>query len=900
MWIERNLPGDPNILPFIGTPLGALPTGITPGSSPGVTVGITTDSYFTYPFNGNKLPVYDVNIVNTGNATDTFNLSPSDTSGQFHVWTSVPSLTLLPGQAGETNLCILPGDSTGVTVPPINSTGQLPGHRYQPVEPRHCHQHHQFHRPRHPHGSHYGRSARPHRHPWRPRQRKLDSHVRGQRQPRLRRSDRHGRPWHRHHRPYHTYQHLSPQRSHRPPVVFTTAANDTANLYHVVVSATYTTATGPQTASFAVPITVQSLGACSLSAALAARQTGAISLGNTLATLATDLNAAAALPPNSAYVSRIAGDLSVINYGLSNITYLQALAGTIASDGNAVSTASSPANLLTALGNLDGDMCTIANILDQASKYNTQIYLSPSTQVTGPNLGATYTVSLSNPSNTTKVYNLSVMGVPDGITAQFNSTSVTLGPTGQYTSYSSSYGLTPITLTLTPGASFITPFTFNVVATPVGASQLAISVPGSLMVRAQSISIDNVTSSPTNGAAGTKFAVTARVFAEVNQDITATLQMTVTNSSGQQIGGQPQSDQFTLSPTSTFQTITFPAIDSTGFADGAYTISIQAFDVSKNGPIQGASSSGTFVVGAVLGATLTANGGNPIAPGKSAVPVSLAITRDTTVSNPVSTLLGSVALKGISRSMTLYTNPQNQHQLAYACSDSWVNIVDVNNPSSPQIVGSFANDVLTNDSGQAVQGFEAVACAVSNTTFILSYSRAEGNTGSGNVSTYFAMYDLSPNPLAPTAIGSVVSIPRNDSSGLYVSGTTALVYQSTVNYNQNNVIVGESGDVWTADISGASSGTINYLNDVYSCGGINSSTNHCNNTTTIPSFTNGSGVCTPNGNLTVPNDPNNGGPFQINSGAVVNSTTSYFASTNAYEYGNFEDPACPQIVGESG
>src|SRR5208283_112690 len=102
----------------------------------------------------------------------------------------------------------------------------------------------------------------------------------------------------------------------------------------------------------------------------------------------------------------------------------------------------------------------------------------PNSLTTGPNLPATFSVRLYNPSSTEKVYNLSVTGVPSGVTAQFNLTSVTLGPVGSNTAYSNSYGETPVTLTLTPGASFTTPFNFTVVATPVGAPEFAISAPG--------------------------------------------------------------------------------------------------------------------------------------------------------------------------------------------------------------------------------------------------------------------------------------------------------------------------------------------------------------------------------------------------------------------------------------
>ena len=107
---------DPEVLPFLTTPLGPLPTGVTPGTSPGVTVSITTDPIYTIPYNGNELPVYDAIVINTGPATDTFQIIANDTSGRFHIGMDYPGflnqfyLTLQPGQAGEMNLCVLPAD----------------------------------------------------------------------------------------------------------------------------------------------------------------------------------------------------------------------------------------------------------------------------------------------------------------------------------------------------------------------------------------------------------------------------------------------------------------------------------------------------------------------------------------------------------------------------------------------------------------------------------------------------------------------------------------------------------------------------------------------------------------------------------------------------------------------
>ncbi len=389
-------------------------------------------------------------------------------------------------------------------------------------------------------------------------------------------------------------------------VSFTAAANTAHSVYNVAINTSYTTGDGTQTIPFSIPITVQALGTCTLNAALTASQTGATSLASLFGLLANDMNSAAGAPSNPAFVTRIVADLTLVNSSLAQITYLQAFTTSITSAGSAVSSAT-PATLLNALTNLDAAVCPIGSALSQASSYNVQIYLNPNSLVTGPGSPANFNVTLSNPSNTTKVYNLTVSGVPSGVTSSFNNTTVTLGPTGQPSANSSSFGLTPVVLTLTPGATFTTPFTFSVTATPGGAPEFAISATGSLLVRPQQISIDNVTATPPYGPPGTQFVITARVFAEVNENEQAFLTMQPYTASGNPITFGYQSPYFNLTTTSTLQTVTIATIDSTNFANGAYTMAVQGYNYNNGQIFSGATATGSFLVGAPLSGTLTAN-----------------------------------------------------------------------------------------------------------------------------------------------------------------------------------------------------------------------------------------------------------------------------------------------------
>jgi probable HAF family extracellular repeat protein len=900
-WLKATLPVDPEIVPFLTTPLGPLPTGVTPGTSPGVTVNITTDPIYTMPYNGNEFPVYDVNVVNTGPATDQFQIIARDNSGKFYIGMDYPGylgnffLTLQPGQAGEMNMCAIPGDPT--TLPAVGSTspfqvtvtGQTSGATATAT-------------------TNYTVPAIPvislttdpqvlSVAPGGTVNANLIIGSLGNASP----------------GPVSLTAIADPNiaiNGLTTPVTvplngavteavsFTAAANAANNIDYVAITATYAGLGGTQSVNFSIPVTVQTLGTCSLNAALSAQQSGMQGLGNTLAQMATDMNAALANPANPAYVTRVGGDLSVVLNALNAVPYLQSFAPSVTSAGSAVASAT-PGTLASALAALDATICPVGSAISQASTYNTQIYLNPNSMVAGPNLAVTFPILMQNFSKTMQVYSFSVAGVPSGLTAHFNIPSITLGPASDLTSIAT-YQSTPPTLTLTPGSSFTAPFTFNVVATPVGAPEFAISAPGTLLVRPQAISIDSVTATPAYGPPGTQFVITARVFAEVNQDTQAYLTMQPYNSSNTAVTFGAQSQYFTLTPTTTLQTITIGTVDSTNLANGSYTISVQGYDANPNKIFPGATASGSILVGAPLSGTLTANAGsNPpatVPPGNSAVQVALNISRDTTP-NPVSTLLGTMAMKGVPRAMTLYQS--GGHQYAYVCSDSVINIVDVTNPANMVNEGTFGGSVLTTEDGNSVQGYQVVACAIYNNNLILSYSRYDGNITMSNIPTHFSTFSLA-NPLAPVQVGSTVDILVGDSTGLYVAGNTALMYDSTtIYYPQYEGEIGqEIGDVWAANLANApTTGAVSYLNDIYPCGTYNGTTQTCSNSVQVPNASYVNGVCTVNGSTSIPIVQNQGGPFRIGPGTAVNSSTSYFASTSAFG-SDIENPSCPQISGQ--
>jgi uncharacterized membrane protein len=890
-FVKANLPLDPEVVDFVTTPLGAVPAS-TPGTTAGVQVGnITVDPTYTMPFNGNELPlVFDLPITNTGPSTDKFNIGITANGGasqEFRIYPSAGSLTLQGGQSGMVNVCVVPNDSTGFTLPPtgtalsytVNVTSATnssvtasaqPGFSSPPlasidvtIDPLTLSVA--------PGGSISANlnigsvgnlapgpvtlTAAP----------PSGIAVGGLTSP----------------------ENVPPTGVATEALSFTAAAGLASGTYNVTFAASYTPAGGTaQQVPFVVPVNVSGVGTCAVTAASAATQVSKSSLASDLAQLSVDMNNAAAAPTNSALINRVVGDMTFMMSGELTASYFQALVPSLKSATNAVASAT-PATLLAALSNLNTLLCSLGNLLSQVNTTSTSISLRESSTLfntggaTGPNQPAQWTVFLTNNSPNLQVYTLSVTGVPSGVTSQFSQPAITLGPSG-----SGNNGSFSVTLTLTPGAAFNQPFSFNVVATPQGAPEFAVSAPGTLLVRPESIYIDQVTVSPQSANPGTPVTISARLFSVVNEQIDTYAEMSITDPNGRTLCCGYQSNQIVLSPSSTIQTVTFGPIDTTSFINGVYSLSVQS---QSGGILQSNTATGSLLIGAPISGVLTA-APSIAPPGSSTVQATLTIGRDS-IQNPVSTLVGTVLVSGVPRSMALYANTAvtengGPQQLAYVCSDSQVNIVDVSTPASPSVLGAFANSLLT-ESGSTT-GFTGVSCGIYNTDLIMSYSREEGNNSADptKVPTYFAVFSLA-NPLAPVQVGSVTSIDRPDSAGgIYLLGSSALLFQNDVLYNPySNFIFQQNGDVWSLDLTHApTTGAVAFQSDLYPCGGINSTTNACNDGVTV------------NGTF-VANSQYTGGPYAVHPGTEVNSATAYFASSSS-SGGNIEEPGNPAFDGQ--
>ena len=123
-----------------------------------------------------------------------------------------------------------------------------------------------------------------------------------------------------------------------------------------------------------------------------------------------------------------------------------------------------------------------------------------------PTAATTYQVDIqNNGSAQATTYDLSVEGLPAGVSGSFNESSVTLQP-GQ----SISGGTSGITLSLTETGDSLVPASFTVTVTAEGAPEITQGSPGQLTLPNESILVAGVVTNPPFTNAGGKVDVSAR------------------------------------------------------------------------------------------------------------------------------------------------------------------------------------------------------------------------------------------------------------------------------------------------------------------------------------------------------------------------------------------------------
>ena len=242
-------------------------------------------------------------------------------------------------------------------------------------------------------------------------------------------------------------------------------------------------------------------------------------------------------------------------------------------------------------------------------------------------------------------------------------------------------------------------------------------------VAEDTVSVLDVTPNPATVEAGTQVDVTTDVLAGVTQDEQGTVSYTVTNSLGTVVFTSA-SVAIALPEVIGVTNVDLGNLDTTGFSPGAYTINVSVSD-STGTPILGATGQGELYIGAPVTVTQSLSA-DTLEPTSGTVTDTLSIAAEGQ--------LGQVATDSQGGSVIVSGN------YAYSIGAADITILDVSNPASPTVVGTFGSGVLNSiDPSVGVANLGALA---GNDLVV-----ASPNT---NGTFNFLVYSLA-NPTSPAA-----------------------------------------------------------------------------------------------------------------------------------------------------
>ncbi len=544
------------------------------------------------------------------------------------------------------------------------------------------------------------------------------------------------------------------------------------------ITVTFGQSASPLTETFVLPVNLVVPGATALAnAAEAAASIGNSALSEQLNDLSIALTSLVENPTNAVYLSESLAAITSIVSQVSNDPFLASFAAPFTAASTALANAMSLSDINTALTNLGTAIGPLATTLTDEGAHGFSLSLLPSEGVALPQAATTYQVDIQSNGTAATTYDLSVTGMPAGVSGSFNQSSVTLQP-GQLISG----GANGVTLSLTETGDSLVPASFTVTATADGAPEITLGAPGQLTPRNESILVAGVSTNPPFTNAGGQVDVSAQIQTAVNEPTQIQVSYTATDSNGNLL--------FTSSPVtvaltilSSLTTVDLGDLDTTGFAEGIDTISVTVADASGN-PIPGATGQGTLTVGSPVTATIAVTP-TTLPTGTGTVTNTLEVDHEEPMPSPLS-LEGVVTTTAPETSVALYGN------YAYESGQGGVNIIDVSDPTDPQLVGTFAQNLVVNGS----LGFN-VDKIVNGELIIATQNTL--NTSYFNL----LVYSLA-DPLNPQLVSNT-KVDYQFVSDLLVNstGTAAFIPLSGVD-SFFGFIDGQSGDFLSLDLSNLS------------------------------------------------------------------------------------------------
>ena len=243
------------------------------------------------------------------------------------------------------------------------------------------------------------------------------------------------------------------------------------SMLDATITATFGPSASPETQTLEIPVNVVVPGAAAIAnASVAAGQLGNTNLADQLNDLSTALTNLVENPTSAVYQSQAQASLAAVVGLLGADPYLSALIPSLNSDAATLAQATTASAVQSAVVSLGNDLGTLGTTLSDEAASGFSLTVLDNNQIGQPQTPTAYPIVIQNNGTQTTTYDLSVSGVPSGVTASLSQTSVTLAP-GQATSTSGS--ATDITATITSNSTTqLAAFTFTVQATAEGAPEI--------------------------------------------------------------------------------------------------------------------------------------------------------------------------------------------------------------------------------------------------------------------------------------------------------------------------------------------------------------------------------------------------------------------------------------------
>ncbi len=768
--VINRLKAEPPLVNLLLSPPIPAQYGSLAGS--GVATEIIPDPEFTFPVGGAQVPAFRIGIQNLTSTTETFVLTLANPPVGFTAQTSVPQITIPPGETGEVGICLRPVSGLGAPGTQTSFSLQVTSTSNPTIT---------------------GQAGETFTVP------AIQAVTLSALPPSLSSTPGTGA---------NTTLTLQSVGNVQTPVTLTAALDSSISLtglpssvtvesgqtstqpltitpdlgaplavpLNATITATFGDPANPQTTSIAVGLTVlaaqaQGASAGAQDAAALGRSDIAINLSN----LATAITALAANPSNAADEAAVLAYVDNLILEM-NAPFLAGFAAQLQTVRDAIAS-STAANVTDALNQLATVLSSLDTVLSSPAAFPFDLSLAPNSALALPGQPASFKVLLQNNSTATNTYDLSLGPLPSGITGALNVSSVTLAPGAN--TLATSPG-NPV-VTLTEATSSIVPAQFTVTASIEGLSGSARSTTGTLTVENEFLAVTSVEASPGIVNSGDSTDVTAQLANVVNEPKMVNVSLAVKNATGTVVLTPPdQSVQ--LSIQSLVTTVDFGQISTQGLANGDYTLLVTVADPVTGQPLPGGTGTGTLLVGLPVSATLSVSP-TVLPPGNGTVTTTLTVNGPGSIvtGSPFS-LLGNVATASPGESLAV------NGTLAYVCDDNEISVTDVTDPAHPVLLGTAASTSLKNDG--------LVHCSIRSGKLV---AFADANSSLVGNNPVFLYFDLS-NPTEPSFVHATSISKRFFAEPVYI-GNTAFVPTTAVFFFPGDGIIDQRGDLVAVDLT---------------------------------------------------------------------------------------------------